>query len=447
MEFFMQYNGYTKNQWWPFSNKAQSPLSQEGSPATGDAPAPARPSAERAVRFRNRATMGRVSETVTATGTEATFGSGTFAFPNTLTPAMSVESFAPGNLNVFVQMQRDPQVRACLTTKRLSVLSEQAEVHPGIGDTVLAKQAASQVEQALQNVTGGVLGIVTGALDALAMGYSVGELVWSEAGNLARVLWHDPRRFTFTVNATGQVAEVVFRVGGEIRREPAERFVLWAYQGRYGNPYGESDLMAAHRPWAQKDAVQKMWLSALDRFGAPIPVARVPQNWNDADVAQLSALLARLQNESSLVLSQEVEISTPLDATRTEPARAFHTAAQWCDTQIARAILGQELTSQSGGGSGSYALGRVHEAVADDWIQSLRAEIAQKVLTEQIAKPLTVALVGPNAPVPRITFPNLNPSELEARRALVGTLISGGVVNAGEAWLRRYLGLPEANGK
>jgi phage gp29-like protein len=325
----------------------------------------------------------------------------------------------------------------------LSVLSEQAEVHPGVGDVALAKRAASVVEEALHNLPGGVSGIVAGALDALAMGYCVGELVWSEAGKLARVLWHDPRRFTFTVDGAGHITEILFRVGGELRRESPTRFVLWAYQGRYGNPYGESDLVAAYRPWAQKDTVQKMWLSALDRFGAPIPVARVPQNWSDSDVAQLSALLSRLQNESSLVLSQEVQLDTPLDATRTEPARAFHTAAVWCDTQIARAILGQELTSQGGNGSGSYALGRVHEAVADDWIQSLRAEIAQTVLTEQIAKPLTVALVGPNAPHPRITFPNLSQGELSARRALVEAMLNGGVISPTEPWLRRYLGLPE----
>ena len=146
---------------------------------------------------------------------------------------------------------------------------------------------------------------------------------------------------------------------------PLENFVHYAYQSRFGNPYGESDLVAAYRPWNQKDLVQRMWLHALDRFGSPIPVARVPASWSQEDIDNLSRLLARLQNESSLVVSDEVTLENNFDAGRVEPARAFHTAADWYDGQIARSILGQELTTQgsSGGGSGSYALGRVHEGV------------------------------------------------------------------------------------
>ncbi|MBW1279471.1 phage portal protein family protein, partial [Escherichia coli] len=91
----------------------------------------------------------------------------------------------------FRRMECDGQIRACLTTKRLSVLSETAEVRPG-DDSAAAKRAADVVRAQLEAIPGGIAGIASGCLDALSMGYAVGELVFAEAGTLAAVRWHDP---------------------------------------------------------------------------------------------------------------------------------------------------------------------------------------------------------------------------------------------------------------
>ncbi|MES2459692.1 MAG: DUF935 family protein, partial [Armatimonadota bacterium] len=111
--------------------------------------------------------------------------------------------------------------------------------------------------------------------------------------------------------------------------------------------------------------------------------------------------------------------------------------------QIARAILGQDLTSTGGGGTGSYALGRVSQGISDDWIQSLRGDIAERVLTDQVARSITLYSLGPEAPYPTVKFPNLTDSELAARRDLVDRMITGQVVAPSEGWIRAYLGLPE----
>ena len=129
-----------------------------------------------------------------------------------------------------------------------------------------------------------------------------------------------------------------------------------------------------------------------------------------------------------------------------EPARAFVTAIEYEDTQIARAILGQELTTQgNSGGSGSYALGKVHQEVATDWVQSLRSQIAAQVLTP-LARTLTLYHHGPDAAAhhcPTIAFPNLTPDELAGRQALITALISGQVIAPTEGWIRSWLGVPQ----
>jgi hypothetical protein len=70
---------------------------------------------------------------------------------------VDAQAYPPGGLDVFVRMQRDAQVRACLTTKRLAVLSEGVEVHPA-DSSPAAVRAADVVRDQLAGIPGGAAG-------------------------------------------------------------------------------------------------------------------------------------------------------------------------------------------------------------------------------------------------------------------------------------------------
>ncbi len=348
--------------------------------------------------------------------------------------------YPPGGLDTFRRMEHDAQVRACLTTKRLSVLSETAEVRPG-DSSVSAKRIADVVRAQLNALPGGIAGIVSGCLDALSMGYAVGELVYAEAGTLAAVRWHDPRRFAAVSGSFGDIDGVELLDGTPLLF-PASRFIWYTYQKRYGSPYGESDLVAAYRPFAEKDIVRRMWLSGLDRFGVPIPIATVPVSYTQQEVDRLSHQLRNLQNESSLVVPNGVTITYDLDGGRVEPARAYLTKIEYEDTQIARAILGQDMTTQ--GATGSLASAQVHQDVLTDWVQSLRSDVAACITTQIVAR-LAEYAGGPGVASPVVRFPNLTPNEMAARRDLVAKMITGQVIAPTESWLRGWLGIPASS--
>ena len=342
-------------------------------------------------------------------------------------------------------MRRDAQVRACLTTKRLSVLSEDAHVYPA-NDTPLARRVAVVVEETLRNLPGGGIGgVVAGALDALTTGYALAELIWDtdSPGTLRRVAWRDPRKFVLLADAGGNVVAV--RPSHLPDSEPmaAARFVLYTYQSRYGSPLGESDLAAAYEPWWRKQTLNRMWLSALDRFGTPPVVATIPPGFPQKDADDLARQLARLQTESAITVPSGITVE--FDRQRLEPGAGFAAAVSYQDAQIARAILGQELTSSGGAGTGSYALGKVHQGVSDDWIQSLRSDLAATVLTGQLSRRITEAVFGDARLAPVITFPNLTDVELLARRETISLLLSGKVVAPDESWIRGWLGVPNGD--
>ncbi len=352
------------------------------------------------------------------------------------------EAYPPGGLATLKRMQRDPQVRACVATKKLCVLAEEVEVRPAGADR-LSRRAAQTVEAALAALPGGVCCLIEGALDALPMGYAVGELVWAPGGSLDRVAWHDPARFQFVGGPCGDVERLEVLGHGGLTL-PRSRFVLWSYQARYGNPYGESDLVAAYRPWALKDALLRFWAAALDRFGAPTVVGKVPPHTPQEQRDELLSLLSALQTRSSLVVGNDTDVST-LESGRAEPGAGFEAAANFCNREIAKAVLGQTLTTEPGD-SGSYGLGKVHHDVFGKWVAALRREVGIAVLTEQIARPLTTLLLGPDHPAPTVALPGLTGDEMAARRDLVLRLIDGNVVAPDEAWIRSYLGVPDPAG-
>ncbi len=342
-------------------------------------------------------------------------------------------------------MIRDAQVRACLTTKQLSVLSEQATVHPADGSPD-ALRAAQIVEAQIAQLRGGWGRIVAGALDALVWGVAVGEYVWADDGTLAQIAWHDPRRVQLWADAYGSVEYVTVRDAPDVRF-PASRFVLYAHNARWGRAWGDGDLGAAYEPWQRKQMLNRMWLSALDRFGTPPVVGKFPSVWRQEEADRLAHQLANLQTESAITVPDGVEVT--FENPRVEPGAGFEQAITYQDRQIARALLGQELTTQTGQGA-SHALGKVHQSVADDWVQSLRSEIAETVLTHGVARAIIATMLGENyaaTVTPRVAFPNLSPDELAARASLIETLIRGDVVAPAEGWIRSFLGVPERQEK
>ena len=79
---------------------------------------------------------------------------------------------------IYDQMQRDAQVQACLTIKKLAVLSRGWEVHPASNDPADV-QVADFVRFALGEMRGAILDVLFNVLDALAKGFSVLEINYS----------------------------------------------------------------------------------------------------------------------------------------------------------------------------------------------------------------------------------------------------------------------------
>ena len=81
----------------------------------------------------------------------------------------------PGGYGTFRKMQHDPQVRACLSTKKFAVLSRGWEVHAA-SETPEDKAVADFIRACFNDMRGSLLDNLYDVLDALALGVSILEI-------------------------------------------------------------------------------------------------------------------------------------------------------------------------------------------------------------------------------------------------------------------------------
>jgi len=310
---------------------------------------------------------------------------------------------------VYDEMLTDAQVQAALTVKKFGILDADWQIVPG-GEDEASLQAADLVRFALGRLRGSVTRILLNALDALAHGYSVQEINYAlcdEEPWRGYVVWHSikskpPRLFRLQTDEYRNLRALYLRLpGAEERPLRAEKFLIYSYNGTYESPFGRSDLRAAYKHWWAKQLLLKFWLLSLEKFGAPTVKGVVPRHVPDAERQELLRVLDRLQQETAVVLPEDVQVE--LLEGKSPMGAAYLQAVQFHNREILRAILGQTLATDEGLRIGSLALGQVHYRVMQMVLRVLRRELAEEVIEAQLFRRL-VELNFAEAKVPRFVW-------------------------------------------
>ena len=365
-----------------------------------------------------------------------------------LAPVSLAGDLPPGaqGFTTYRRMQNDPQVKACLSTKKFAVLSRGWEVHP-CDDTPEAAKIAEFIRWTLADMKGSVLDALYAVMDALALGVSITEInyklldVGPYAGmiGLASLKAKNPEIFFFDVDSFLNLHALRI-AGGELL--PPEKFLVYSYQPQYGNPLGSSDLRAAYRAWFIKEQVLGWWAKFLEKFGMPTVVGTFDPKAGYG-VAQQRAFLSTVQqvhNESAIVHPADMTISL-LEAQRALDG-GFDEAIAYLDRSMAKSILGETLTADSAAKGSTYGLGQVHMDVLSFYLQKLQRDLEETVMTEQLIARLVALNYGEGVACPTFRLGKIDDGKLQTAANLISQLVAGEVVQPGEPWIREYLGIP-----
>jgi len=360
------------------------------------------------------------------------------------------EDGMPGGHSVYRRMQADPQVKACLNTKKYAVLSQDWSVHAS-GDAPEDLAVASFIRAALTAVRGGLLDALYDVLDALALGVSLVEIVYQviEGGpysgmvGLVALKGKDPEGFTFETDAFGNVTALRGCLG---ELYPPDKFLRYSYMPRYENPLGQSDLRAAYKAWQTKQQLLRWWAKYLEKFGMPTVTGSydAERGYGADQQRELLMLVAQVHNESAIVLPSDMHLGL-LETARAAPA-GFLEAIEYQDRAIAKSILGQTLTTDGSGSGATFALGSVHQDVLMFYLRKLQRDLEETVVGAQLIAPLVRYNFGPHVPPPRFALGTLDDGRLAAAGTLIADLVAGKVIAPDEPWIRGYLGLPAVGG-
>ena len=291
-------------------------------------------------------------------------------------------------LEIYDQMQTDSQIASTLATKKFAILSRGWRVTPA-SDAPADREAADFCQFALEDMRGSLEDTLFSVLDALAKGYSIAELNfrrivggrWDGRIGLSSIKHKDPALFDFRTDEFLNVTALVrLGVDGEKDRVlPCEKFVLYTYMPTYEDPRGHSDLRPCYKHWWAKEIILRFSSAYLERHGSPVVKGTYRRGATRAQQEELLRILDRIQQETAIVIPEDVSVELLETAGRGD--QAYMDAIAYHDRQIAKTILGETLTQEEGQRTGALALARVHQDTMLLRLQKIKRDMEETVGT------------------------------------------------------------------
>lgn len=293
------------------------------------------------------------------------------------------------------QIERNPRIFGALNTRCLAMQGLPFEIDPSEdGDQRRAESIAKETKKrwwslAPEETLGDLLRW------AVLLGIAIAEVVWDTSGarwmptlvpvhpSLAR--WDDSQGAWFVRTTTG-----------EVRVEPGTgRWLVLSY--------------TTARPWMRgvvrclslEDKIRtesvRDWARWSERHGTPIVVAKTPARASDADKETFFDGLKDMGSGGTTVLAPQgdtPEASFGLDlieAKTAEASKGFQALIELVADDAAIAILGQNLTQETKGGS--LAAAKVHDRVRADYLKA-DAELLATALHRDVLEPWALLNFG-----------------------------------------------------
>ncbi len=150
---------------------------------------------------------------------------------------------------------------------------------------------------------------------------------------------------------------------------PQNKFIVFSFNSQNENPYGRGLCLKAYWYYWFKKNNLKFWAVFNEKFGSPTVIGKYHPGTPESEKNKLLEIIASIQNDTGITIPDDISIDF-LEAHRSGAINSYKDLAEWCNDEISKLVLGQTLTSFEGHRSGSLALGKVHEKVRFEYIES-----------------------------------------------------------------------------
>ncbi|MBM4274583.1 MAG: DUF935 domain-containing protein [Deltaproteobacteria bacterium] len=312
------------------------------------------------------------------------------------------QGFVYRQMELFEEMEeKDAHLAAILQTRKMAVLSLDYEVLP---------DAKSPEEEKVADFVGEMLYRVPGLeaafldlLDAIGKGFALSEILWEVAGGQAWVAdlrWIPQKQVIFGEDSRPRL----LTEAGDWRGMdlPPWKVVYHRYKARSGYPSRAGVLRVVGWMYLLKNYALKDWAAFNEVFGMPLRLGKYDPTAAPAEREALIQAIRNLGSDAAGVISKTTEIEF-VEAASRSGVNPYQAMAEFCNREMSKAVLGQTLTTDTAGATGTYAAARVHAQVRRDLVEA-DAQALAATLREQLLRPLVGFNFGWDRPLPWLRF-------------------------------------------
>ena len=183
----------------------------------------------------------------------------------------------------------------------------------------------------------------------------------------------------------------------------------------------------------------KDWIAFCEVFGMPLRLGKYAPGASEDDKAALMEALIQIGTDAAGMVPDGTSIEF-IEAAKVSSIDLYERLARYCDEQMSKAILGQTLTSDSGGGS--FAQSKTHNEVRHD-LTVADCKALAATLRRDLIRPLVEFNFGVGAAIPTIRFDSAEAEDLQQTAEIYKTLICDMGVKVPESHVRKKFSLPE----
>lgn len=364
-----------------------------------------------------------------------------------LTPVRLAEIFKEADagdvmrqMELFEEMEeKDPHLFSQLQTRKNAVTGLDYEIIPFDTDDERDKEIAEFVTEQINGLEN-FEDIQMDLLDAIGKGFAVSEIMWGY--DEGRVVIEDIRpryQKRFFWNAIDDSFRVRTAEHPEGIELPENKFILHRYKARSGHPSRAGVLRVVAWMYLFKNYDLKDWVSFAEVFGLPLRLGKYQPGASEDDKRALMQALIQIGADAAGIIPDGTSIEF-ITTEKTSSTDLYERLARYCDEQISKAILGQTLTSDSGGGS--YAQSKTHNEVRHD-LTVADCKALASTLRRYLIRPLVLYNFGEDKRIPYLRYDCEEAGDLKETAEIIGTLIEKTGLKVPTSYLYKKFSIPK----
>lgn len=344
-------------------------------------------------------------------------------------------------MELFEEMEeKDAHLYSILQTRKLAVTGLDFEIVP-FSEEKKDRDVADFVADIIHNLPD-LEDNLLDMLDAVGKGYSALELYWDIRNNkniIRHMEWVHPKRFLWYDEKgrsnTPRLLTDDAPMGVDL---PAFKFLFHKHKIKSGHPTRQGVLRVVVWMYLFKNYDIKDWVVFAETYGMPLRLGKYDPSATKEDKDALISAIRSLGSDAAGVISKSTEIEF-VEAVKNS-TDVYSTLADFCNSEMSKAVLGQTLTTQQGT-VGSQALGNVHNEVRGD-LKKADCEQVSKGIRRDVILPVVGFNFGWDVNLPWFRFDYEDEADLKSEADRYKVHIESGL-EIGEEHMYEKFNIPK----